>query len=133
MRTLLTLPYLHLYLHDGPTPVLELQWLSYVSSTDFRAAATQALAFTHTYHIKAWLGDDRLLGAVRPRDLEWAEQFILLPLAQAGLLRFARLESQDALNSRIISSMYTRAEANVPFVIRHFDDLAAARAWAAGY
>lgn len=132
MRPLLAFPYLNLYLHEGPVPVLELQWLSYVSSADFRAAATQALAFTHTYHAKAWLGDDRLLGAVRPRDLEWAERAILHPLAQAGLQRFALLESQDALNSRIISGMYTRAEANVSFTIRHFDDLLAARAWASG-
>ena len=132
MRLLLSFPYLNLYLHEGPAPVLELQWLSYVSSADFRAAATQALAFTRTYHVKAWLGDDRLLGAVRPRDLEWAEQDILLPLAQAGVVRFARLESQDALNNHIISSMYARAEASVPFAIRHFADLPTARAWATG-
>ncbi|RZK17783.1 MAG: hypothetical protein EOO56_17245 [Hymenobacter sp.] len=132
MRLLLTFPYLNLYLHEGSAPVLELQWLSYVSSANFRAAATQALAFTRNYHVKAWLGDDRLLGAVRPRDLEWAEQDILPALAQAGVERFARLESQDALNNRLISSMYARAEASVPFPIRHFADLPAARAWASG-
>ena len=132
MRTLLAFPYLNLYLHDGPTPVLELQWLSYVSSADFRAAATQALDFTRTYHAKAWVGDDRLLGAVRPRDLEWAEQTILHALAQAGLERFALLESQDALNRRIISGMYTRVESEMPFTIRHFDDPLAARVWASG-
>ncbi|RZL15534.1 MAG: hypothetical protein EOO62_03765 [Hymenobacter sp.] len=132
MRPLLTLPYLNLYLHEGPAPVLELQWLSYVSSADFRAAATQALELTRTHHAKAWVGDDRLLGAVRPRDLEWAEQTILSPLAQAGLERFARLESQDALNSLLISGMYTRAAASVPFTIRHFGDLLTARAWASG-
>lgn len=130
MRPLLTLPYLHVYLHEGPAPVLELQWLSYVSSADFRAAATQVLEFTRTHHAKAWLGDDRLLGAVRPRDLEWAEQAILAPLAQAGLQRFARLESQDALNSLLISGMYARAAISAPFAIRHFTDLPAARAWA---
>ncbi|RZK30343.1 MAG: hypothetical protein EOO63_06985 [Hymenobacter sp.] len=132
MRLLLTLPYLHLSLHEGPVPVLELQWLSYVSSADFRAAATQALEFTRTYHAKAWLGDDRLLGAVRPRDLEWAEQTILTPLAQAGLERFAHLEPKDALNSLLINNMYTRASNTLPFTIRHFSDLLAARAWALG-
>jgi hypothetical protein len=106
--------------------------LSYVGSTDFRAVATQALAFTRTYHAKACVGDDRLLGAVRPRNLEWAEQAILHPLAQAGLARFSRLDSQDALNSRISSSVYTRVEADLSFVIRHFDDLPTARAWASG-
>jgi hypothetical protein len=132
MRTLLSFPYLKLSLHDGPVPVLELQWLSYVSSADFRAAAMQALDFTHAYYAKAWLGDDRLLGAVRPRDLEWVEQAILHPLAQAGLARFAHLESQDALNRRLIDGMYTRIESDLPFAIRHFTDLAAARAWASG-
>jgi hypothetical protein len=129
MRPILTFPYLHLYLHDGPAPVLELQWLSYVSSADFRAAATQALALTNTHHAKAWLCDDRLLGAVRPRDLEWTEQAILFPLAQAGLQRFALLESQDALNSRLINNMYARVEPDLPFTIRYFNDLPTARTW----
>jgi hypothetical protein len=102
--------------------------LSYVSSCDFRAAATPALAFTRTYHVQAWVGDDRLLGAVRPRDLEWVEQGSLRPLGQAGLERFA----QDVLNSRIISSMDTRMATELPFAIRHFDGLLAVRAWASG-
>lgn len=128
MRSLLTLPYLRLYLHEGPAPVLELQWLSYVGSADFRAAATQALTFTRTHHAKAWVGNDRLLGAVRPRDLDWAEQAILHPLALAGLQRFARLESHNLLNILTISDMYACIEAELPFVIYHFDDLPTARA-----
>ncbi|MGI4873410.1 MAG: hypothetical protein ACRYFX_19805 [Janthinobacterium lividum] len=132
MRPLLTLPYLHLSLHEGPAPVLELQWLSFVNSADFRAAATQALELSRTHHVKAWLGDDRLLGAVRPRDLEWAEQAILLPLAQAGLERFALLKPQDRLNHLTIESMYARVIPAVDFEIRYFDDLTLARAWAGG-
>jgi hypothetical protein len=132
MRTLLSLPYLHVYLHEGTQPVIELQWLSYVGSANFRAAATQVLQLSRTHHAKAWLGDDRLLGAVRPRDLEWAEQEILLPLAQGGLQRFALLEPQDTLNRLTVASMYAHAAAAVKFEIRYFDDLVPARAWASG-
>lgn len=132
MRTLLSLPHLILYLHEEPAPVLELNWLSYVSSADFRAAALQALVFSQQYHAKAWVGDDRLLGAIRPTDTEWAEQAILVPLSQAGLQRFALLDSQMALNRFIIGDMYKRVEPAVSFEIRHFDDLAEARAWARG-
>lgn len=132
MKTLLSLPYLTLLLHEGPTPVLELQWQSYVSSADFRAAATQALEFSRLHHVQAWIGDDRLLGAVRPRDLEWAEHEILHPLSQAGMKRFALLEPQDALNRLTVAGMYARATEAVNFEIRYFSDLAAARAWASG-
>jgi len=132
MRTLLSLPYLTLYLHEDPTPVLELSWRSYVSSADFRAAALQALAFSLQYRAHAWLADDRLLGAVRPSDTQWAEQAILAPLSQAGLRRFALLDSPAALNALIIGDMYKRAEASARFEICHFTDLAAARAWASG-
>jgi hypothetical protein len=133
MRTLLDLPYLSISLHEGPTPVLELQWLGYAPSADFRAIALQALALSQQHQVRAWVVDDRRLGAVRPRDLEWVEQAILAPLDQSGLQRFAQLEPLDALNRHIIGGMYTHAQLTLSFKVQNFEDIAQARAWASGH
>lgn len=130
MRTLLALPYLTICLHEGPTPVLELQWLCYAASAELRAALTQAVAFSLAHQVKGWVSDDRRQGAVRPRDVEWAEHEILLPLNKAGLRRFAQLESRDALNRLTIDVAYTRTMPTLHFAVQRFDSIDQARAWA---
>lgn len=132
MRTLLALPYLNIYLHEGPTPVLELQWLCYAASADLHGALLQVLHLSQEHQVKGWVADDRLQGAIRPRDLEWVEQHILGPLNQTGLKRFAQLEAQDMLNRRTVDAIYTRTMPLLSFEVRRFEDLAAARAWACG-
>lgn len=132
MRPLLDRPYLKLFLHEGPPAMLELQWLRYAGSADFRAVALQALAFSQQYRVQAWVADDRHLGAVRPRDLEWAEEAIMAPLDQLGLQRFAKLESLDSLNRLTVGAMYTRVQPALHFEVRNFSDLDQARAWASG-
>lgn len=132
MRSLLSLPHLHVSLHEGSAPVLELQWLRYAPSVDFRSSILQAIQFSQQHHVKGWVADDRLQGAIRPRDLEWAEQEVLLPLDKLGLLRFAQLESQDVLNRRTVDTLLTRALPIWHFELRRFDDLAQARTWASG-
>lgn len=132
MRTLLSLPHLHLFLHESPVPVLELQWLRYAPSVDFRSAILQALQLSQQHHVKGWVADDRQQGAIRPRDLEWAEQEVLLPLDELGLVRFAQLEAQDLLHRRTVDNLFTRATPILHFELRRFDDLAQARAWASG-
>ncbi|NML68021.1 hypothetical protein HHL22_22720 [Hymenobacter sp. RP-2-7] len=130
MKTLFTAPYLTIYLHDSPAPMLELSWQSYAGSADFRAAAQQALALTQQFQVKAWLGDDRLLGAVRPADLQWAEHDILPALAQAGLQRFALLAPVAPMNNLLLGDMYKRTIPQLPYEIRYFTDLTEARTWA---
>jgi hypothetical protein len=132
MQTALSLPYLSIYLHDGPLPALETHWLGFASSADFRAAVAQAVGLGRQHGVRGWIADDRLLGAVRPRDLDWVHDEVLLVLDGLGLQRFAHLESQDVLNRRTIAGMYERVQPTISYEIRRFDDLAAARAWASG-
>lgn len=132
MRPLLSLPHLHLFLHESPVPVLELQWLHYAPSADFRSAILHALQLSQQHQIKGWVADDRLQGAIRPRDLEWAEQEVLQPLDKLGLARFAQLESQDVMNRRTVDNLLTRATPILHFELRRFEDLAQARVWASG-
>jgi hypothetical protein len=69
---------------------------------------------------------------VRPRDLDWAEQAILVPLSQRGLRRFAHVEPLDALNRHVVGSMYSHSQPALGFELATFSSLAEARAWASG-
>lgn len=132
MTPSLALPYVNLYIHEGVWPVLETHWLAFATSAEFRSSVGQALQLAHQHRVKGWIADDRLLGAVRPRDLDWIYKEVLLAMSNAGLQRFALLESNDALNRLTIATMYQRAQGNVAFEIRLFDDIELARAWAGG-
>lgn len=133
MQTLLTTPHLTIYLHKGdPGSVVELSWLSYATSQQFREALLQALDLFAQHRGQGWISDDRYLGAVRPRDLEWA--FLTAPprLTELGLRRMALLESQDVLNRRTIDAAYQQNEPTFGFELRRFTDLTEARTWALG-
>ncbi|MCC3160287.1 STAS/SEC14 domain-containing protein [Hymenobacter sp. 15J16-1T3B] len=130
MQPLLSLPYLSVFLHPGPA--LETQWLGFATSAEFRAAIKQLLALGQAHRVRGWLADDRLLGAVRPRDLDWSSQHLLAGLDRAGLQRFALVESQDVLNRHTITRMYEQVVPAVGFEIRRFAAIEQARAWAAG-
>ncbi|MDO7846674.1 hypothetical protein Q5H92_09925 [Hymenobacter sp. M29] len=132
MEAALAFPFLNVYLHPGPEPVLETQWLGFATGAEFRASVAQALELGREHHVRGWIADDRRLGAVRPRDLQWTHDEVLLAFDRMGLRRLALLESEDALNRLTIDSMYQRALETVSFELRRFTDIEAARAWAAG-
>ncbi|MGI4883360.1 MAG: hypothetical protein ACRYFR_00175 [Janthinobacterium lividum] len=133
MQTLASFPFLHVHVHtEGPFAVLETEWLGFAGSNDFRYALTETLRFAQQHHVKGWVADDRRLGAVRPKDLEWTHDHVLKPLSLIGLQRFAHLESVEVLNRVTIDGMYQTALPGLPYKFRHFMVLADARAWAAG-
>jgi hypothetical protein len=117
---------------DGPHNVLEAEWLSFVGSSDLRQALLEALRLARLHHIKGWIADDRRLGAVRPKDLEWTLNEVVVPLGELGIVRFAHLESEEALNRLTIDAMYQRSMPDLPFEVRVFTLLPEARAWATG-
>jgi hypothetical protein len=129
--TLATYPYLTVLLHTGSRNVLETEWLGFAGSTDFRAALLETLRLARLHHVKGWVADDRRLGAVRPKDLEWTHTTLLIPLAEIGLLRFAHLESEETLNRITINGMYQSAIPGLPYEFRHFTSILEARSWAA--
>lgn len=130
-KTLADWPFLKLLLHTGPTPVLETQWLGFAGSTDFRAALLEAVRLAQLHQVAGWVADDRRLGAVRPKDLEWTHACVLTPLDELGVRRFAHLESAEVLNRLTINGMYQTALPGLRYEFRHFTDLAEARTWAA--
>jgi hypothetical protein len=130
--TLATYPFLNILLHTGTRNVLETEWLGFAGSTDFRAALTEALRLARLHRVTGWVADDRHLGAVRPKDLEWTHTTVLAPLSDLGLIRFAHLESEETLNRITINGMYQSAVPGLAYEFRHFTSLTEARAWAGG-
>lgn len=125
-------PFLNIWLHNSPGKrvALETEWLGFAGSTDFRAAIIELLHLAQQHHVTGWVADDRRLGAVRPKDLEWCHSALLVPLADLGLARFAHLEAADTLNRITIKGMYQKGLPGQSFEIQHFTLLPEARAWA---
>jgi hypothetical protein len=132
MHLLAQYPFLNLYLHEGPTKALEAQWQGFVTSAVFRQAIAEALGLAREHRITGWVADDRLLGPVRPADMEWIATEIMPELVGAGLRRLARIEAEDPLNQLLIKQMHSAAHERASFEQRLFTDVAQARAWACG-
>ena len=130
--TLAAYPFLNILLHTGTHNVLETEWLGFAGSADFRQAVTEMLRLARQQHVTGWVADDRHLGAVRPKDLDWWYTALLAPLNELGLTRFAHLEAEETLNRITISGMYKSALPDLHYEFRHFTSLPEARAWAAG-
>ena len=129
--TLASYPFLNLLLHTGNRNVFETEWLGFAGSTELREAMTETLRLARLHHVTGWVADDRRLGAVRPKDLAWIQTYLLLPLSDLGVLRFAHLESEEPLHRLTINSMYQAAVQELHFDFQHFTSLPEARAWAA--
>jgi hypothetical protein len=130
MQLLATYPYLNLYLHEGAGRAIEAQWKGFIGSTVLRQATQEAVQLAQEHRISGWIADDRLLGPVRPTDLEWITREMLPLLLAAGLRRFARIEAEDPLNKMLIGQAQEAASQQLPFELRSFTDVEAARAWA---
>ena len=132
MQLLVSYSYLNLYLHEGASRAIEAQWKGFVGSTLLRQATLECVEQAREHRITGWIADDRLLGPVRPTDLEWIGREVLPLLVEVGLQRFARIEATDPLNKLLIGQAQETAEQQMPFLLCSFTDLEEARAWACG-
>lgn len=130
MVLLASFSFLNLHLHEGPHPVLVAEWRGFVGSAFLRQAVSEALVLARQHHVQGWVADDRLLGPVRPVDLEWVTSTALPELIDMGVTRFAIVEAQDPLNRLLINNAADTATVSLPLEMRRFGDVAAACAWA---
>ncbi|UOQ68575.1 hypothetical protein [Hymenobacter volaticus] len=132
MQLLASYPFLNLFLHEGPSRAIEAQWQGFVSSALLRETTLEAVKLARQHRITGWIADDRLLGPVRPVDLDWIAKEVLPQLISVGVKRFARIEATDPLNRMLIGKVQETAEQKLPFELGTFTDLVAARTWACG-
>jgi hypothetical protein len=131
-QLLVSYPYLDLYLHTRAAPALEARWRGFVSSAVLRQVVAETLVLARQHRIRGWIADDRLLGPVRPTDLEWIVTEMLPALVKFGVKRLARIEAEDPMNQLLIGSAQETVQPTLPLEIRVFSDLPAARVWATG-
>ena len=130
METLFSSSYLHIHLHRTTHHTLELQWLDFVPSADFRASIEELMRLAHKHQAKALLADNRLLRALRQADLQWSGDLVFRGLSELGGRRFAAVESLDAMNRMGINALIATVIPNTQLTSQFFSTIEEARAWA---
>ena len=130
MQTLYSTPYLHIYLHQTTHPTLELHWLDFVPSVDFRLAMEELMRLARQYSAQALIADNRLLRALRQADLQWSGDLVFRGLSELGGRRFAAVESLDAMNRMGVTALVANVIPNTNLASQFFPTIEQARAWA---
>ena len=130
MEKLFSTSHINIFLHASTHKTIEIQWLDFVPSADLRICLLEMLRLARQYKTQAWLADNRLIRAMRPVDLEWVGQDIMVPMSQLGVRRLAVVESQDAINRMGVNAMLAVVLPNTQLTTKYFATLAEARKWA---
>ncbi|MGI4834448.1 MAG: hypothetical protein ACRYFK_13410 [Janthinobacterium lividum] len=130
MEPLFSNSYINIYLHQGPPKTIEIQWLDFVPSTDFRASMRQMLHLAQLHRVSAWTADNRLIRALRTADLAWTGEEVLKPMAALGVRRLAVVESLDAMNRMGVTALFTDVIPGTQMSHRYFSTMEEARVWA---
>lgn len=131
MKTIFSNAHLIISLHENPVhDAIEIQWLDFVPSADFRAGLLEMLRLARLHRVRAWVADNRLIRALRPVDLAWAGSDVIAPMSKLGVRRLAIVESQDAMNRMGVNSMLATVIPNTQLTSQLFPTMTEARAWA---
>lgn len=130
MEKLFSTPYVNISLHRTTHTTIELHWLDFVPSADFRAAMLELLRLARLHGAQAWVADNRLIRALRPVDLAWAGSDVIQPMSESGVRRLAIVESQDAMNRMGVNMMLATTIPNTALTNHYFPTMEEARAWA---
>jgi hypothetical protein len=130
MEKLFSNQYLIVFLHRTSHKTLELQWLDFVPSADFRQGIEEVSRLVQQHQAKALIADNRLIRALRPVDLEWSGNLIFKGLSELGGHRFAAVESLDAINRMGVAAMVANVIPNTKLTSQFFATIEEARAWA---
>lgn len=130
MQTLYSTPYLSIYLHQTTHQTLELHWLDFVPSADFRASLHELMRLVRQHRAQALIADNRLLRALRQADLQWSGEFVFEGFSNLGGRRFAAVESLDAMNRMGINALVASAIPGTQLTSQFFATIEEARGWA---
>jgi hypothetical protein len=130
VETLYFNSYFNIFRHRAPHNTLELQWLDFVPSTDFRAAITELMRLAHLHQAKALIADNRHLRALRQADLQWSGDQVFNGLSKLGGQRFAVVESLDAMNRMGVNALVATLIPNTGLTSQYFSTVEEARTWA---
>lgn len=130
MEKLFSNQYLTIFLHRTPHHTIELQWLDFVPSADFRRGIEEVARLAQQHQVKALIADNRLLRALRPTDLEWGGNLVFGGLSERGGRRLAVVESRDAMNRMGVTALVANVLPDTKLTSQFFATVEEARAWA---
>lgn len=130
METLFSNQYANISLHSTTHNTLELQWLDFTPSIEFRTALQELMRLARQHRIKALIADNRLLRALRQADLELAGEVVFRGLSELGGRRFAAVESLDAMNRMGVTALVANVIPDTHLTSQFFSTIEEARAWA---
>lgn len=130
MEKLFSNQYANLFLHSTTHKTIELQWLNFVPSVDFRPIVLEMMRLARQHRVLAMLADNRLLRALRQADLEWCGDVVFKGLDDLGGRRFAAVESLDAMNRMGVTALVASAVPGTNLTSQFFSSIEEARAWA---
>jgi hypothetical protein len=132
LKRLASYPFLNLYLHEGASRALEVEWLGDVSRSALRQSLTDMLELVSPYNIKGLVTDARRLSNMHPDDITWMGTHVLPALLTLGVTRMARFVAPDILSSKLVGDEIKANQRKVNFEVSFFTDIEAARTWACG-
>jgi (p)ppGpp synthase/HD superfamily hydrolase len=130
MELLFSTQYLRIFLHSTTHKTIELQWLDFVPSSDYRASIEEFMRLARQHHAQALVADNRLLRALRQADLSWSGDLVFKGLSEQGGRRCAIVESQDAMNRMGITALVAQVIPSTNLTSQFFTTVEEARAWA---
>lgn len=130
MEILFSTQYLRVFLHRTTHNTLELQWLDFVPSADFRAALPEVMRLARQHGVHALIADNRLLRALRQADLELGGELVFKGLSAIGGRRFAAVESLDAMNRMGVTALVVTVIPDTKLTSQFFATIEEARFWA---
>lgn len=130
METIYQNSYLNILLHRTTHNTLELQWLNFVPSADYRRSIEELMHLMRQYKALSLVADNRLLRALRQADLEWSGNLVFSGMDQLGAHRFAVVESLDAMNRMGINALVANVLPGTQITSRYFSTVEEARTWA---
>lgn len=129
MEKIFSNQYANLFLHSTTHQTIELQWLDFVPSVEFRPIVLEMMRLCRQHRVRALLADNRLLRALRQADLEWCGEVVFKGLNDLGGRRFAAVESLDAMNRMGVSALVANAVPGTQLTSQFFSTIEEARAW----
>lgn len=122
--------YAKAYLYEiGNALIFELKWIGFVESEHFRDTLDECIPYVLKYAPTHWLGNNRLMRVISPKDQHWTSDIWFPKLVQNDFKKMAIVEAEDIFNKRGVQKIFQKAGGIITFDTMYFDDVSQARAW----
>lgn len=120
--------YLELY-YNRQNQTARAVWHGFLSGETLRQAIKQCTQLLETEKPLNWLADNRQMKAIRRKDQEWIQAYLIPKIVASSLRKMATLVSEDIFNRMAVEELYARASSQITFDHQYFKNEIAATQW----